>query len=129
MPAAAIAQSDTLTRLERENAQLRAELEDARRRAAWADGRRGDGAARISGFTATETRILRVIAARGRIAYDTLSLPLQRHMCNIRKKLRKLRLPIEIATIKLEGYEIRRGGARLQRMLMLDATPRLVMAR
>jgi len=71
---------------------------------------------RADGFTVAETRILRVLASTGEIRYDHFD-SLQRHMSNIRIKLRKMGLAVEIITIVQVGYEVKRGKATLEKLV------------
>ena len=97
--------------------EAKAEIEKLRRKIAWAEGRRGDGAHRAPGFTASETRILRVLASTGFVSPEQVDA-LQRHMSNIRKKLREIAPEVQIRTIVMEGYELAKGKAELHRLLM-----------
>lgn len=110
-----------IARLEAEKAQID---RDWRRKWDMAEGRRSNGVACVPGFTATETSILRIMAARGRVAYEQIPC-LQRHMCNIRKKLREQGRKITILTEKEIGYvvETKAGKVMLERMVM-GAEPR-----
>lgn len=98
---------------------LLAELANAKRRIAelerqiaWADGRRADGVDRVPGFTITETRVLRILAATGEVRYGRMDA-LQRHLSNIRKKLPR---SIQIKTVVMQGYEVIAGMAALKRL-------------
>lgn len=71
---------------------------------------------RADGFTVAETRILRVLASTGEIHYDHFD-SLQRHMSNIRIKLRKMGLCVEIKTIVQVGYEVTKGKSVLERLV------------
>lgn len=87
-------------------------IADLNRRLAWADQRPGGGPPRVAGFTVTETRVLRIMAARGFIGYGMFEA-LQRHMSNIRKKLPA---GVAIKTQIGEGYEVT-GGVETLRAL------------
>lgn len=104
--------ADALTMIE----SLQRQLAEANRKAAWSTGARGDGAMRADGFTVAETRILRVLASTGEIHYDHFD-SLQRHMSNIRIKLRKMGLIVDIKTIVQVGYEVTKGKAVLERLV------------
>jgi len=106
-----------LERLRRENAELKRKLD-------WSAGRRADGVVKIPGFTATETSILRKLVARRRVLYEDADIALQRHMCNIRRKLRERNWRVEILTEKNEGYLLNRGAALLRRLLLPPTTAR-----
>jgi hypothetical protein len=93
-----------------------AEIERLRRTIAWSEGRRGDGVHRAPGFTPVETRVLRVLASTGFVSRDQVEA-LQRHMSNIRRKLRELAPAVNIRTIVMEGYELAGGKAELVRLL------------
>ena len=92
-----------------------AELE---RRLQWADQRPGGGPKQVKGFTSTETRVLRLMAARGFVHYEMFDA-LQRHMSNIRKKLP---LDIRVKTQIGEGYEIIAGLETLRSLVAGDIT-------
>jgi multidrug resistance efflux pump len=100
-----------------EIAKLRAKTADLERKVAWSEGRRGDGAQCAPGFTASETRILRILAGAGFISRDAIDA-LQRHMSNVRKKLKTSAPAVQIKTIVMEGYELTAGKIELQRLLM-----------
>jgi hypothetical protein len=97
-----------------------AELE---RNIAWANGARGDGIDRAPGFTITETRILRMLSARGDIRYECMD-SLQRHMSNIRGKIKKLGLNIVVRTVVQQGYELDKGALVLKRLLAGEIQPK-----
>jgi len=105
--------TDAIAELER----LRARNAELERKIAWADGRRGDGATRAPGFTMSETRILRILASTGFVSPEQIDA-LQRHMSNIRKKLREMAPEVQIKTVVMEGYELAKGKADLHRLLM-----------
>jgi hypothetical protein len=88
-------------------------IAELRRRLDWADERPGGGPRKISGFTDTETRVLRKIAARGYIGYGMFEA-LQRHMSNIRKKLPA---EVRVTTNIGEGYEVTAGLALLRQLV------------
>ena len=93
-------------------------IADLKRRLEWADERPGGGPRKIAGFTETETRVLRKIAARGFIAYGMFDA-LQRHMSNIRKKLpASVRIRTEIG----EGYQVTDGLQTLASLVAGDIT-------
>lgn len=97
-----------VAQLEQENAQLRQQL-------AWADQRPGGGPRVLEGFTEVETRVLRIAAARGQAYYEQApTLHLQRHMSNIRRKLKAIGAEIEFRTYPGQGYTVTRGLKLLQ---------------
>lgn len=98
----------TLSASHAEITRLRQIIDDLERRFAWSEGRRHDGANNAPGFSQTETRALRILAATGTIRYEQMSA-LQRHMSNIRRKLRILKHPISIATDFGLGYRVEAG--------------------
>jgi hypothetical protein len=105
--------ADAVAEIER----LRAANQDLSRRVAWAEGRRGDGAHRAPGFTVSETRILRVLASTGFVAPDQVEA-LQRHMSNVRRKLRENHPSVTIRTVIMEGYELASGRDDLRKLLL-----------
>lgn len=107
----------SLEEAQAEIARLRAKAESLERKVAWSEGRRGDGLHRAPGFTIAETRILRILASVGFVGREQVDA-LQRHMSNIRKKLKACAPSVTINTIVMEGYELTQGKADLQRLLL-----------
>lgn len=109
-----------IDRLQKENTALSVRLVEAERTKAWSEGRRGDGVDRAPGFTVTQTRVLRILAATGEIRYARMESSLQRHMSNIRK-----RLPpgVVIKTIIGVGYEVVEGMTALRALVSAKRSP------
>lgn len=96
---------------------LKGEVAIRDRKLAWAEGRRADGVDRAPGFTIAETRVLRTLAGIGQINYDQIDA-LQRHMSNIRKRLREMGAPVTIQTEVEVGYVLTSGKPWLEALLM-----------
>lgn len=95
-----------------------ARIVELERRLQWADQRPGGGPKQVRAFTHTETRVLRLMAARGFVSYEMFDA-LQRHMSNIRKKLpNEIRVKTQIG----EGYEITDGIETLRALVAGDIT-------
>lgn len=95
----------------------------ALRQLAWATGRKGDGVAKIEGFSDTLTGLLRRFAACGVVLHSEFGPELHRHVSALRKKLKKLAPDIEIDTLQGEGYEIVAGFDHVYRILHAGAVP------
>ena len=102
-----------INKLQDENTRLQVRLVELERTKAWSQGCRGDGIDRVPGFTITETRILRIMAATGEVRYERMDA-MQRHMSNIRKKLPP---GVTIKTVVQQGYEVVTGMQALKRLV------------
>ncbi len=101
----------------RKQAERIAELEHAlSQKPKWAAGCRGDGVSKAPGFTSTETTILRILAASGRVTKEQLpnGNALYRHISNIRRKLPK---SVKIRTDIGLGYDLDSGQDILRRLV------------
>lgn len=102
-------------------ARMGARIAELERQIAWADGRRADGKRRAGNnaidFTESETRLLRILASSGEIAHNRFDAQ-QRHMSNIRKRIREAGLDgqIIIKTRVMDGYKVIAGMAALKRL-------------
>lgn len=103
-----------INKLQAENTRLTMRLVELERNKDWSQGRRADGVDRVPGFTVTQTRCLRILAATGEIRYDRMEA-VQRHMSNIRKKLPP---GVVIKTIVQQGYEVTEGILALRRLVL-----------
>jgi hypothetical protein len=111
-----------LVRLRVENEELKHALAQKPK---WATGCRGDGVAKVPGFTVTETRILRILAASGRVTKEQLENgnALYRHMSNIKRKIREMPAlkQIKIRTDIGQGYDVDNGQDILR--LLVEGKP------
>lgn len=102
--------------------ELEAEVEALKERLAWADGRRGKvGRVRAPGMSVTETRYLRRLTATG-FLYNGIDECVQRHVSNIKRKLREQGVDVEIKTLVNQGYQLVAGEAELVQFLS-DVNP------
>lgn len=98
------------------------ELVALREKLAWAEGRRGQtGVCRARGFTPTETRILRKLAAGG-MAFNASEDCLPRHISNIRAELKRQGVQVKIKTLVGQGYEVTSGREAIVALIQ-DTNP------
>jgi DNA-binding response OmpR family regulator len=93
---------------------LRALVANLERERSWANGCRGDGPHRVQGLTATETRLLRLLATHGRLTIEQEGHVLYRHVCTLRQKLGDA---VRLQTIVEVGYELQEGRDFIRQLL------------